>query len=1018
MTSPLPPAVLDLIVNAAEWVAGITAATQPLLDLQVEVTAATDAAARFGADLGIAGAEAVTAMDEVALAASDAALAMDAVAVSADDLTFAQDAATAASDSAALAADALAGSLDRAAASADLLAAAQDRDVTATERSTAAKFGAFNIMGLLTNKYALMGESVAGLAAISVDLATKFQSATVRLVTSAGEIQTNLKLVQNGILQLAGQVGVSSLDLANAMYFVESAGFHAADGLNVLKAAAQGAKAEGANTTDVVKALTDVLKDYHLPASDAATVTSQMIAAVAHGKTTLQDFSKAFANIIPAASAAGISFTDAASALAEMTNHGFTAQRASMNLAQALRSLLNPTKPMLKAFAEFGVSTDTLKAKLAGPNGLTESMQYLATAALKAGKEGTPAFAAALKLLIGTAPGANAALTTVGANFADTTATIKSMTEATTDAQGNVKGFALVQQNFGQTLERVKASVGALAIKIGNALLPILTKMGGVVANVLSSITSNVGSFAGSAKNLLGSVDLKPIIDTFKALGNVIGDKIIPIVKDAVRTFGPVLGVALGAAVLAVRGLIAIFDQVMKPVKALFGYMDAHKEAFQAIAVGVLAIVAAMKAWAIVTGILTGVTKALAVAQGVLDLLEAANPITLIILAVIGLVAAFVYLWQTSSSFRKFWEGLWNAIKGAAEAVGKWFAGPFVNFFKDIGRSIGGFVSDVIKWFKDLPDKIAGFFKDLPYKIGYFLGFLGGTIAKKAKDAGKAFLDAIVNAFKAVVDFFKNLPDKILKAMSDPQQWLNTPGMKVIRGLGSGIVTGFKDVVKWFHDLPDNLVKTFGNANNWLNTPGMTVIRGLASGIVTGFKDVVQWFKNLPGNIGGFFKDVGKWLWDAGKNLIMGLVHGFESAMGTVGNAIKSFAGGIVDGFKSAMGIGSPSKVMADEVGQHITGGIAQGMLNGMTHVHGAVSQIRDALTGAAYGTLNVGSGGGGFGGLSTGGAGGGTLIIQNNIAGTVVGETQLSEVMRTQVLRYNQRNPTNGLSLFGRGTT
>jgi TP901 family phage tail tape measure protein len=142
-----------------------------------------------------------------------------------------------------------------------------------------------------------------------------------------------------------------------------------------------------------------------------------MVTAISHGKVNLQDFSAAFANIVPAASAAGISFNDVGAALATMTNHGFTAQRGSQNLAQALRSLLNPTNPMKKAFDQFGVSAATLKSKLHGPNGLTDAMEYLSTKATKAGKEGTPEFAAALKRLMGTASGANAALTTTGENF-------------------------------------------------------------------------------------------------------------------------------------------------------------------------------------------------------------------------------------------------------------------------------------------------------------------------------------------------------------------------------------------------------------------------------------------------------------------------------------------------------------------------------------------------------------------------------------------------------------------------
>jgi TP901 family phage tail tape measure protein len=394
--------------------------------------------------------------------------------------------------------------------------------VTAAESSAAAEgmgekfLGLGEIGGMLK---AALPLSIAAIGYESVKAATTFQGSTTRLVTSAGEIQSNLNMVRSGMLSMAGQVGVSANDLSQAMYYVEAAGFHGADGLTALKAAAQGAAAEGADTTDVAKALTDVLKDYHLNASASADVTSQMITAVAHGKVTLEDFSKAFASIVPAASAAGISFNDVGSALAEMTNHGFTAQRASQNLAQALRSLLNPTKPMSDAFKEWGVSADELKAKLHGPNGLTDAMEYLSQAASKAGKEGTPEYAAALKNLMGTAAGANAALATVGQNFSDTSATIKAMGSATQDAQGRVQGFALVQETLGQQLRQIRDGFDAVMIRIGDGLIPLLSKLIPMVEGGLTPVFKGLGSaISGIASGFSGP---KPAAPPSRGVGRV-----------------------------------------------------------------------------------------------------------------------------------------------------------------------------------------------------------------------------------------------------------------------------------------------------------------------------------------------------------------------------------------------------------------------------------------------------------------------------------------------------------------
>lgn len=373
------------------------------------------------------------------------------------------------------------------------------------EESMGARFlGLGEIVGKLK---ALVPLSLAAIGYESVKMASAFQKSTTQLVTSAGESVTKINMVRSGLLSMAGQVGVSANDLAKALYYVDAAGYHAADGLVVLRAAAQGAAAEGADTTTVAKALTDVLVDYHMKASSAADVTSKMVVAISHGKTNLQDFSGAFASIVPAASAAGISFNDIGAALAQMTNHGFTASRASANLAQALRSLLVPTNPMKKAFTEFGVSTTVLRDKLQGPNGLTDAMQYLSTAALKAGNEGTPAFAAALKRLMGTAPGANAALATVGANFSATTATINAMSGATADANGKVQGFALVQQNLSWQLKSLRAGFDSVMIRIGDGLIPILSRLITLVEARATPVIHALGAaLSGIASGFSGPV--------------------------------------------------------------------------------------------------------------------------------------------------------------------------------------------------------------------------------------------------------------------------------------------------------------------------------------------------------------------------------------------------------------------------------------------------------------------------------------------------------------------------------
>lgn len=79
-------------------------------------------------------------------------------------------------------------------------------------------------------------------------------------------------------------------------------------------------------------------------------------------------------------------------------------------------------------------------------------------------------------------------------------------------------------------------------------------------------------------------------------------------------------------------------------------------------------------------------------------------------------------------------------------------------------------------------------------------------------------------------------------------------------------------------------------------------------------------------NITGFFKELPGKLIDIGKEMIDGLIKGITSAPGKIGKAIGDVGNNIVNGFKSFFGIHSPSRRIADEVGEPIGEAIPTGM--------------------------------------------------------------------------------------------
>lgn len=112
--------------------------------------------------------------------------------------------------------------------------------------------------------------------------------------------------------------------------------------------------------------------------------------------------------------------------------------------------------------------------------------------------------------------------------------------------------------------------------------------------------------------------------------------------------------------------------------------------------------------------------KIVTVAIKALNVAMKANVVGLVVTAIMGLVAAFIYLWNNCDSFRNFWIGLWDKIKSAGGKAIDWIKNKFNAFksalstVKNVFGSIKDTISDKLESAKDavkkVIDKIKGFF--------------------------------------------------------------------------------------------------------------------------------------------------------------------------------------------------------------------------------------------------------------------------------------------------------------------
>lgn len=267
------------------------------------------------------------------------------------------------------------------------------KSVDVMEKKTGASMGRVEKnfqRGAAAGKLLAGGILIAGgiVAVESVRMASQFQSKMTLLQTAAGESAKNMHLVSDGILNLAGATGTSVEQLSEGMYTVEKSGNRGADGLKILKAAAEGAKAENVDLGIATNALTSVMMSYHEKASDAVKVQNEMIAGSGLAKTTMQEYASSLSAVLPVASSAGISFDQVAGAIATLTQHGTSAQESTQELANTIRSLQAPNQVASKMMQQLGLSVTDVSSGL-GKRGLTGTIDLISNAiAAKMGPSG------------------------------------------------------------------------------------------------------------------------------------------------------------------------------------------------------------------------------------------------------------------------------------------------------------------------------------------------------------------------------------------------------------------------------------------------------------------------------------------------------------------------------------------------------------------------------------------------------------------------------------------------------
>ena len=237
---------------------------------------------------------------------------------------------------------------------------------------------------------------------------------------------------------------------------------------------------------------------------------------------------------------------------------------------------------------------------------------------------------------------------------------------------------------------------------------------------------------------------------------------------------------------------------------------------------------------------------------------------------------------------------------------------------------------------------------------------MGGAI----KTAGKNVLNSITSALQSLPGKLLNLGKNGITSLGNAFQ----TGVSIIKTKATAILTGSVNAIQ---ALPSKLLSIGRNAITSLGNAfqtGVSTLKSKASAIVKGITNAFSSLRSKMVSIG--------------KNAIQGVIDGIGAMVGKLYDSIKDALSGLVDKAKDALGISSPSRVLAEHVGRWIPAGIASGIEKYSNVANRAMVDMAKGAVGAANAELNGSSlnmpGVNGSSAPGTGGGRGGATYVFN----------------------------------------
>lgn len=396
-----------------------------------------------------------------------------------------------------------------------------------------------------------------------VHSAESFETSMAKVATLAGSDATQMA---EEIKTAAVSLGVSSSDLAEAVYQAMSAGVSSADAVEFAANATKlaiGGFTEAATAVDIV---TTAINAYGMSVEDTTHIMDALVATQNLGKTTVNELATQMGRVIPTASAYGVSLDQLSAAYAELTAKGVSTRIATTDLNALFNELGDTSSAVSEILIEktgysfsqlmgqgkslgqvLGILYDSVGRDSAAFQGLW-SQSSAATAAFNMASDG-------------------------GQRFDDI---LNQMITSSGLAESN---FQMMAETAEMTGKRFETATENLKIAIGDALAPTIDSLKEVGIEALEPITEFIERNPALVTAITGMI--AGIVGVTTAIAAATAAvTLFKVAMGDVKTLAIVLGSAAGLGAVA-GGLLGVASEANNAARELKSAANSLKDTYE-----------------------------------------------------------------------------------------------------------------------------------------------------------------------------------------------------------------------------------------------------------------------------------------------------------------------------------------------------------------------------------------------------------------------------------------------------